>query len=903
MAEEERKRLYIIDGMSQIFRAYYAIRGLSNSSGLATNAIYGFTMMLRRLIAHEKPDYIGIALDSPEPTFRHESYDLYKANRAMMPDDLEPQLPYINRVCEVLRVPVIRLPGYEADDILGTLARKAEAAGLDVIVVTNDKDLCQIVTDHTKVLRTERSGDMKLLDSAGVEERLGVRPDQVVDLLALWGDASDNIPGAPGVGEKGAKQIIQQFDNLENALAHADEISRKTYRESLGQNVDLIKRSRELARIHCDMPISLDLDALRYEEPDRRAAYELFSELEFAQLTREFADAASPDSVATVAARRPGKAKYQRITTGAELKSFIRSLWSLDRIAVATAERDEKLYGLAVSTAQMNAVLIDFEKFESGHDPLDLLREVLENGIIRKSIHDWKGALTLIDKYITERDDLSSEKKSDGSIPDFKPAIRVEGVEDDTLLAAYLLDPNRANYRMPEIAREYLGLDMADAVEGFDATDSLALQTADLTFHLADVLRAKIEEKELETVYSEIELPLVEILFEMERLGVRIDTSALEKAGGEMERELDRLTREIYKLAGEEFNINSPAQLGDIFEKLNFEVSRKTKTGRISTSIDVLEELAAKYELPRLIIEYREIAKLKNTYIDALPKLINPRTGRVHTTLNQAVAATGRLSSTNPGLQNIPIRSELGRRIRAAFVPSPGYVLVSADYSQIELRLFAHITGDRAMTEAFTRGEDIHASTARAVFGAKNKEEEEEMRRLAKIVNFAVAYVIGPFGLAQRTGLSRARAKEVIEDYYKTYTGVRRYMEETPERVRETGFVRTLLGRIRPIPDINNRNHNLRARAEREAINAPLQGSASDLVKMAMIRVRERLVREGLSAKMILQVHDELLLEAPEGEAERVRQVVKQEMESVYKLTVPLVVDTGVGRNWMEAKP
>jgi DNA polymerase-1 len=902
MAQTERKRLYIVDGMSQIFRAYYAIRGLSNSAGLATNAIYGFTMMLRRLIAHEKPDYLGIALDSREPTFRHESYELYKANRALMPDDLEVQLPYINRVCEVLRVPIIRQPGYEADDIIGTLARKAEQAGLDVIVVTNDKDLCQVITPHTKVLRTERSGDMKLLDAAGVEEKLGVRPDQVVDLLALWGDSSDNIPGAPGVGEKGAKQIIQQFDTLENALARAAEISRKTYRESLQQNRDLILQSRELARIHCDMPIELDLDALRYEEPDRRAAYELFSELEFSQLTREFADAASPDSVATVAARRPGKAKYQRITSGAELKSFIRSLWSLDRIAVAVAERDERLYGIAISTAQMNAMLIDFEKFESGHDPLDLLREVMENGLLRKSIHDWKGALTALDKYILEGDS-PPEKKTDGSIPDFKPAIRLEGVEDDTMLAAYLLDPNRASHRIQEVAREYLGLDMADAVDSFDQADSRALQTADLTFHLADVLRAKIEEKELERVYTEIEMPLVEILFEMEQLGMRIDTAALEKAGREMERELDRLTKEIYKLAGEEFNINSTVQLGEIFNKLNFEVGRKTKTGRISTSSDVLEELASKYELPRLIIEYREIAKLKNTYVDALPRLINPRTGRVHTTLNQAVAATGRLSSTSPNLQNIPIRSELGRRIRAAFVASPGHVFISADYSQIELRLFAHITGDRVMTEAFKHGEDIHAATARTVFGAKDKKEEEEMRRLAKIVNFAVAYVIGPFGLAQRTGLSRAKAKQVIEDYYKTYKGVRRYMEETPEKVRETGLVRTLFGRIRPIPDINNRNHNLRARAEREAINAPLQGSTSDIVKLAMIRVRERLRREGLRAKMILQVHDELLLEAPEKEAERVREAVRSEMESVYKLSVPLVVDTGVGRNWMEAKP
>ena len=444
---------------------------------------------------------------------------------------------------------------------------------------------------------------------------------------------------------------------------------------------------------------------------------------------------------------------------------------------------------------------------------------------------------------------------------------------------------------------------MAETVDGFDEDDTRTLQTADLTLQLARVLRQKITEMELDRVYREIELPLVEILFDMERIGVRIDLAALDKAGREMEKELARLTEEIFKLAGESFNINSPGQLGDIFEKLNFEVGRKTKTGKISTSVDVLEELALKYELPKKIIDFREIAKLKNTYVDALPKLIDARTGRVHTTLNQAVSATGRLSSTNPNLQNIPIRSELGRRIRAAFVASPGYQLMSADYSQIELRVFAHITSDPVMTEAFKRGEDIHARTARDVFGATTKEQESNVRRLAKIVNFAIPYVIGPFGLAQRTGLTRAQAKKTIEDYYKTYTGVRRYMEETPKQVRESGVVRTIFGRIRPIPDINNRSHALRARAEREAINAPIQGTAADLVKIAMIKVHERLRREKLGARMILQVHDELLLEVPENEIDRTTEAVKAEMESACELAVPLVVDVGVGKNWMEAKP
>jgi DNA polymerase I len=909
MPHSEKKRLFLVDGMSQIYRAYYALPSLSNSRGLPTNAVYGFTMMLRKLIASEKPDFLGVAFDSPERTFRHDAYESYKATRTKMPDDLTLQIPFIARLCEALRVPIVREPGYEADDIIGTLAAQAEGAGLDVVIVTNDKDMNQLVTDHVKILRTERTGEMKIIDVTGVEEKMGVPPNQVVELLGLWGDTIDNIPGAPGIGEKGAKQIIQQYGTIQNAIAHADEISRKTYRESLKNNVDLIMQSRELAKIACEMPIKLDLNSLVYEAPDRRAAYELFSELEFAQLSREFSDASDGSNPAeSVAVRDSGKATYSLIGTPAELDRFVESLWTKDRIGLSVAERKGEVCGVAIASEEMRAAYINLEKFDSKQDPLSKLKEVLENGLVRKAIHDWKGALTSLDRCVHQREMsdaplMAFARECDGGMQDFIPAIRIDGVEDDTLIAAYLLDPNRANYRPQELAREFLGLEMAETIEGFDEEAARALQTADLTLQLTTVLRDKIKEMGLDAVYREIELPLVEILFDMERVGVRIDLAALEKAGGEMEKELGRLTEEIYLLAGQEFNINSPAQLGDIFEKLNFEVGRKTKTGKISTSVDVLEELALKYELPQKIIDYREIAKLKNTYVDALPKLIDPRTGRVHTTLNQAVSATGRLSSTNPNLQNIPIRSELGRRIRAAFVASPGYRLMSADYSQIELRVFAHITSDPAMTEAFKHGEDIHARTAREVFGAKTKQEESEARRLAKIVNFAIPYVIGPFGLAQRTGLTRAQAKKTIEDYYKTYTGVRRYMEETPKQVRESGVVRTIFGRIRPIPDINNRSHALRSRAEREAINAPIQGTAADLVKIAMIRVHERLRREKLGARMILQVHDELLLEVPDNEIDRTTEVVRAEMESVYELAVPLVVDVGAGKNWMEAKP
>jgi DNA polymerase I len=919
MAQTKNKRLFLVDGMSQLYRAYFAIRSLSNSSGMPTNAIYGFTMMLRRLINNEKPDFLGVAYDTPEPTFRHQQFEHYKAQRAPMPEELISQLPYIDRVCEALRVPLLRHPGFEADDIIGTLSCKAEAAGLDVAIVSNDKDLCQLVTEHVKILRAEQSGDLRWLDPQGVVEKFSVRPDQIVDLLGLWGDASDNIPGAPGIGEKGAKSLIQEYGNIENAIARAAEISRKVYRESLQNNADLIRQSRELARIVCDMPIELDLEALIYEEPDRRLAYELFSELEFNTLSKEFADGASSEAIAAVAARRASQARYAIISKPAALDDFIKSLWSKEGFALAIAERKGEVYGMAISTTASNAALIDFEKFKSPAKAFEKLKEVLENGLLQKSVHDCKGALTLLHNYLEKAaaTDESEELQAsplfaaaqnqppvaDGTIQKFTPAVRLEGVENDTLLAAYLLDSNRLNYPVKEMAREYLGLELPESMEGFEADDLRALQAADLTMQLADVLRLKLHASGLETIYTEIELPLVQVLFEIERVGVRVNLSALESADKEMEKELKRLTREIYRLAGEEFNINSPAQLGEIFGKLNFEVSRKTKTGKISTSNDVLEELAEKYDLPRLIIEYRAIAKLKNTYVDTLPKLINPRTGRIHTTLNQAVAATGRLSSTNPNLQNIPVRSELGRKIRAAFVPSPGYVLMSADYSQIELRLFAHLTGDELMTEAFQKGEDIHAKTAREVFGAKTREEEHELRRLAKIVNFAIPYAVAAFGLAQRTTLTRAEAKKAIEDYYETYKGVRRYMEEVPEQARKAGLVKSIFGRIRPIPDINNKNHALKARAEREAINAPLQATAADLMKMAMLKVHQRLQQEGSNAQVIMQVHDELLLEVPENEIEPTREVVRQEMESVYQLSIPLLVEIHEGKNWMEAKP
>lgn len=875
--------------MSNIYRAYYAIRGLSNSRGLATNAVFGFAMMLRKLISAHNPDYLGVVLDSKEKTFRHEAYEKYKSNRPDMPEDLVAQLPYIERVCEALRVPVVRLPRYEADDILGTLARQAAAAGVQTVIVSSDKDLCQLVRDpDVIILKIDRAGEI-WIDEAGVRTRLGVRADQVVDLLGLMGDPSDMIPGAPGIGEKGAVQLLEQFGTIEGALAGWESVKKKTYRESLRDNAEIIRTSRELARIDLNVPVSLDLDALKYEQPDARLAYELFSELEFSQLTREFASGALSDSNAQP--QEAEESQYRIVTTLDDVKKLADSLLARDRFAFAFDDTsnssadslgdlsdEESVSGVALSGVSRRADFVDLAACEDRNSAVRMLGELFDNGLLESSVHDLKRALP-----------------SAGRL-----GIALNNVADDTLLAAYLLDPERNRYEAGDLAREYLQQPVVEP----ESSQVRAMLAADLTNRLTDVLAARLEAEGLTRVYREIELPLAPLLYRMERAGFRVDTGVLAELSAEMERELESLTLRIYDLAGEEFNINSPSQLGEIFERLNFDVSRRTSTGKISTSRDILDELALKYELPRLVIEFRELMKLKGTYVDAFPKLVDPRDGRIHTTLNQAATATGRLSSTEPNLQNIPIRTPMGRRIRRAFIPADGYVLLSADYSQIELRLLAHITEDAEMLDAFRKGEDIHARTARSVFGAQTEEELKEKRRVAKIVNFGIAYAIGAFGLAQRINIPRGEAKKVIEDYYSTYAGVRKYMEELPDRARNSGcVVRSIFGRLRRLPDLEHKNGNLRARAEREAINMPMQGSASDIVKIAMLKTEAALGSVRLAARMILQVHDELIFEVPEGELARASEVIKTAMESAAELAVPLVVEIGAGKNWMDAKP
>ncbi|HVF57665.1 MAG TPA: DNA polymerase I [Pyrinomonadaceae bacterium] len=901
--KEPTERVFLIDSFSHIFRAYFAPMGgrmepLTNSQGQVTQAVFVFTNMLRKLLADERPHYIAAVFESGVPTFRHEMSADYKSNRAAMPDELESQIPYIMRVCEAYQIPIVNAPGFEADDVIGTFAVQATEQGLQAVIVSNDKDMCQLVKDPWVVCMRQNSQNVKRKEpvppvewcgEAWVEQKFGVPPSQIVDLLGLMGDAVDNIPGAPGIGAKGAVAVVKQFGSIENALKNWEEVKHKTYRESLRDNAQLILQSKELATIKTDVNVHLDLDKLRAREPDRAAAYKLFRELEFQTLTREFADAASSVDVGRAAKN------YRQIRTPDELENLVRKLWDAEHWGFSVADSTpagagqqasvrEQLppSGVAISHAPHTSAFVNFEQFEGGREQAAaMLGDVLANGLLSKSVHDLKRAVALLAPL----------------------GIEPEGVGDDTLLAAYLLDPIRSRYDLGDLAREAVGADGWTEAPGGDWTEAhwRAAETADLTAQVADVLHGRILEQGLEAIYNEMELPLAPLLYRIEQAGLRVDTSVLGGLSSVFGVELAKLTEQIHKLAGREFKISSPKQVGEVFEELNISKGRKTSTGQVSTSRAVLDELAQNYELPRLIIEYRELDKLKTVYTDALPNQIGPD-GRIHSQLNQTVTATGRLSSSEPNLQNIPIRTELGRRIRRAFVPDEGNVFVAADYSQLELRLLAHITRDERMLEAFQKGEDIHAQTARLVFGAKTKEDLKDKRRFAKIVNFAIAYAVEPFGLSQRVGISRKEAKQVIDDYYKTYTGVRRFMDEVPEKTRETGFVRSLYGRIRPIPAINDRNGQVRGRAEREAINMPIQGTASDIVKLAMLKVDEALGRAGLQARMVMQVHDELLVEAPEAEAEQVAAILKHEMETAVELDVPLDVEVGTGKNWMDVK-
>jgi DNA polymerase I len=906
----QKGRVFLMDTMSFIFRAYHAMarqRPMSTKTGIPTAATYVFVNMLRKLRADFNPEYLAAVFDVAGPTFRDEhaksvtsvrkfdiktqsfkevAYHGYKAQRAEMPPDLAQQVPYIRRALEAYRIPMLESEGFEADDVIGTLARKAAADGYQVFVVSSDKDMLQLVNDRICVLNPPK--DNLICNAPKVEEILGVRPEQVIDVMALRGDSIDNIPGAPGIGDKGSVEIIKRFGTLENALEHAAEVERKTYRESLQNNKDTILWSKQLVTIDQNVDIDLHLEKMVAGEPDTDALRKLFSELEFTTLLKElvqgievketdYRELKSVNDLKTLTnAKKPLAVAFQFVvaqpnTTEAEEEEGEQLSGDLPFTAQASllAELPQTApLNLAFSAEPGKA----FTACLDGNEVADELKKVLSDAGVPKAVHDYKTAVHELRRH----------------------QVELAGVRDEPMLYSYLVNPTYPKHSLPEIAVRNFNLKLSD---------SLA-EAADVTGRIASALHKEVEECGLMAVYENIDLPLVPVLARMEEAGVKIDTRMLSRLSVHLEKECDAKAREIHQKSGHEFNINSPKQLGDVlFNKLNLPKPVKYGKGKtISTAVDVLEELAAEHEVPRLVLDYRQLSKLKSTYVDALPLLLNVTTQRLHTTFNQTGTATGRLSSINPNLQNIPIRSELGREIRAAFIAEPGHVLLSADYSQIELRLLAHFSEDPLLVEAYGRGDDIHTLTAAQVFGVPPLMINAEHRRRAKAVNFGIVYGLSPFGLSQQLGIEQKEAKKFIEAYFEKYRGVRAFIDRVLAETRHEQKVKTLFGRVRPIPDINSKNANMRGFAERTAVNTPLQGTAADLIKLAMIEIDRELRDRKLNSRMLLQVHDELLFEVPQPEIETMRELVRAKMENVQKLKVPLLVEIGVGPNWRDVE-
>jgi DNA polymerase-1 len=902
-----RPTLFLIDGSSQMYRAYHAFRGkgLSNQEGHTTHAVYVFVTMLRKLMNDHHPAYIAASFDLAGPTFRDKLVADYKANRAAMPDDLAEQINWVHEACEALGVPIVTSPGYEADDVIGTMAKRAADAGFEVAIVSIDKDFFQLVHDGIRVYDPREDGAW--YDEAAVVEKFGVGPSHVVDVLALVGDTSDNVSGVPGVGKKGAIDLISAYESLDALLDRAGELTQKKYRETLLAHRAEALRSRELVTIRCDVPLDVDFESLRYRGASRERCYELFSRLAFRSLMNEYAPTAE-----TI------QKDYALVESLPDLDALIAELRAAGEFALRVIPDQPSamraaILGIAFSTADRRARYVPIDHEGAGGsgdllaDPaaarvdrraaLDRLKPLLEDEAVHKIGHDLKFDAVMLETH----------------------GIALRGLVFDSMLASYLLDATRSGHPLEETSLEHLGYKALTEEDvcgrgakalplsriAPEAALNFAGERADLARQLSNRLAPLLVTDQLDGVFRELEMPLVPVLADIERAGIRIDGPALAAQSQHIEGELARYTTRIFALAGQEFNVNSPKQLGEIlFDKLQLPTLKKTgKTRSASTAVEVLEELALIHELPRLILEWRGLHKLKSTYIDALPQVVHPETGRVHTCFNQAVAATGRLSSSDPNLQNIPIRTELGREIRRAFVAAPGNVLVSADYSQIELRVLAHLAADEALMEAFRGGEDIHDRTARKVFGPNSGLDKYELRRRAKIINYALLYGKTAFTLAKDIGVTQEAAQEFITAYFGGYPRVRVFIDELLQRARETGVVTTMFGRRRLVPDLNSRNSQIRAKAERETVNMPVQGTAADILKKAMIDLHGELRRRGFATRMILTVHDELLFEGPRAEAESAAEFVRERMEGVVSLAVPLTVDVGFAENWRDAKP
>jgi len=962
MATETNKPpIYLLDSMAFIFRAYHAMqrqRPMSTRTGIPTAATYVFVNMINKLRKDFSPQFLAAVYDLSGPVFRDEraremkgvrkwniktqqfeviDYAGYKANRAEMPADLAQQLPYIRRALEAFRIPILSYEGFEADDVIGTLSHQLSALGHKVYVVSSDKDMMQLVTPEVSILNPTK--DNLVLNPAGVEAALGVPPERVIDVMALRGDSVDNIPGAPGIGDKGSIELIQQFGTVEAALDRADEVKKKTYRESLQNNRDNILLSKELVTIHTSVPIEFSIDEMRTQPVDNAACRELFSELEFTTLLQALAPAS--DNTAIEFNLKPTEAEIAELLalarTPANLQPATGNLQLPRGLAIAifedaraiaeevAAEPDAEsaepepppaetmnmfaapqtppapLVPVSATLDPANRIGLAVEGNAAMEVPLEApgLRAALEDATLPKQVHDLKAILRALAPH----------------------NVTLRGVDTDVMLQSYLVNPTHASHTLPDIAARSTNRALVHQPTKANPADPKRLPEAVAAIvRLADIFAKQMAESDatpstatltagpvqgspLRHIYETMDLPLVPVLLRMEQAGVRIDSSVLSAMSTRLAVEMDTLADRIYTDSGERFNINSPKQLGDVlFNKMLLPKPMKYGKGKvISTAQDVLEELAEHHHVPALVLEYRQLAKLRSTYLDSLPNLVDAE-GRVHTTFNQVGTATGRLSSTNPNLQNIPVRTALGREIRAAFIPAPGNLLMSADYSQIELRLMAHFSQDPLLLNAYRTGQDIHTLTASEVFGIPVAQLDKETRNRAKAVNFGIVYGISPFGLAAQLNIEQKVAKTYIETYFERYAGVRRFIDETLETVRLEQAVRTYFGRVRPIPDIQSRNPNMRGFAERTAINTPLQGTAADLIKLAMLRIDAEITARNLRSRMTLQVHDELLFDVIPAESEELRILVQQEMEHVAEFSVPIVAEVGLGPNWRDIK-
>ncbi len=936
------KRFFILDGTALAYRAYFAMisHPLVNSKGQNTSAVFGFANYLMKIISDEKPDYIVSVFDTGEPTFRHKMYPEYKATREKMPEDMIIQLGHIKKMLNAFGVPTIERPGYEADDVIGTLANIAAKEGIDVFMVTGDKDFMQLVTPKIKMYKPGRSGtDVEIVDEKAVREKFGVGPEQVVEVMALTGDSVDNVPGIKGIGEKTAIPLIQEYGTLEKVLSSADKIEKPALREKLRQGSEMARLSKKLVTIKTDVPLGVDFHTLKEKKSDAGEVARVFNEMEFRTLLKKAQQVAEmggerveeletgdrrPETEETESgqdeAEKEGggyenistvKHSYKLLTTAPELQKLVQKLKTSEVISIDTETTDinplnAELVGISLSVKPHEAFYVsilsgDADLFSSTEartgieavEAIGILKPIFESKKIKKIGQNLKYDMLVLSNY----------------------GVETQGVSFDSMVAAYVLDAD-GQHNLDSLAKRYLNyvpVPIEDLIgkgknqKNMREVDPKVVteysgEDADVALQLMDVLQKGLDKVNLAKLCEKVEFPLIEVLTAIERIGVKIDTDILSDISKELARMIENLGDEIYKLAGTEFNINSPKQLGEIlFNKMKLVPTKKTKTG-FSTDVFVLEELSNEHPIAANILDYRKLTKLKGTYVDALPNLINLRTGRVHTSFNQTVAATGRLSSSDPNLQNIPIRGEIGKEIRKAFVPGEkGWTLVSADYSQIELRVMAHICKDEGLIEAFNKHEDIHRTTASKVFGVPPDKVTSDMRRKAKEVNFGLLYGIGPYGLKIRLGISQSEAKDVIDTYFARFPRVREYINGTLDFARKHGYVETLLGRRRYLANINSKNAAVRMAEERQAINMPIQGTAADMIKLAMIDIHREMKKRKMNSNMILQVHDELVFEAPRNELKDLEQLVKEKMMNALKLSVPVDVEVGTGPNWLDA--